>query len=148
MIYNLDTPPTAWPDALDAITRLKEEFFVVVLANGTTRLQLDIVKSSDLPFHTLFSSELLGMTKPDPEIYLKALDLLQLNPSECVMVAAHAYDLAAAKSTGMKTVYVQRPTEDLDLEMERVKGEVHLFVDGTNGKKDSGLGELADILGA
>jgi hypothetical protein len=35
----------------------------VVLANGTTRLQLDIVKSSSLPFHMLFSSELLGLTK-------------------------------------------------------------------------------------
>ena len=63
------------------------------------------------------------------------------------MVAAHAYDLAAAKSTGMKTVYMQRPTEDLDLEMGRVKGEVDLFLDGTDGKKENGLGELANILG-
>ena len=86
------------------------------------------------------------MTKPNPEIYLKALDLLQLSPSECVMVAAHAYDLAAAKSTGMKTVYVQRPTEDLELEMERVKGEVSLFIDETDGKRQGGLKKLADIL--
>ncbi len=35
----------------------------VVLANGTTRLQLDIAKSSGLPFHALFSSQLLGLTK-------------------------------------------------------------------------------------
>ena len=35
----------------------------VVLANGSTRLQLDIAKSSDLPFHILLSSELLGKTK-------------------------------------------------------------------------------------
>lgn len=35
----------------------------VVLANGTTRLQLDITKSSGLHFHMLFSSQLLGLTK-------------------------------------------------------------------------------------
>lgn len=35
----------------------------VVLANGTTRLQIDITKSSGLQFDTLLSSELLGITK-------------------------------------------------------------------------------------
>ena len=35
----------------------------VVLANGSTRLQLDIAKSSSLPFHALLSSELLGKAK-------------------------------------------------------------------------------------
>ena len=35
----------------------------VVLANGSTRLQLDIAKSSGLSFHMLFSSELLRQTK-------------------------------------------------------------------------------------
>ena len=35
----------------------------VVLAGGSTRLQIDIVKSSSLPFHMLFSSELLRQTK-------------------------------------------------------------------------------------
>jgi HAD superfamily hydrolase (TIGR01493 family) len=35
--------------------------------------------------------------QPDPEIYLKATRLLQRDPAECIMVAAHAYDLRAAK---------------------------------------------------
>ncbi|KAF4632155.1 hypothetical protein G7Y89_g5962 [Cudoniella acicularis] len=87
-----------WPDVKQALERLSEKFFVVVLANGTTKLQLDIIKSSGLRFHTLFSSQLLGLTKPDPAIYLKALDLLGLSekPEEAVMVAAHFYDLVAA----------------------------------------------------
>jgi hypothetical protein len=40
-----------------------EELLSMVLANGTTRLQLDIIASSGLPFHALFSSQLLGYTK-------------------------------------------------------------------------------------
>jgi hypothetical protein len=35
----------------------------VVLANGTTRLQIDITKSAGVEFDMLLSSELLGMTK-------------------------------------------------------------------------------------
>ena len=49
------------------------------------------------------------------------------------MVAAHIYDLRAAASHGLKTVYVRRPTEDVD-EQEKVKskqdgGEVDVVVD-------------------
>lgn len=69
----------------------------IVLANGTARLQVDITKSSKLDFDLLLSSELLGLTKPDPAIYHKAMKLLNRKPEECVMVAAHAYDLKAAK---------------------------------------------------
>ena len=68
----------------------------------------------------LFSSQLLGKTKvdnffcpdpapsfqltfskPDAECYTKALELMQVAPSEAIMIAAHAYDLRAAR-----TVYV------------------------------------------
>jgi HAD superfamily hydrolase (TIGR01493 family) len=45
----------------------------------------------------LLSSELLGLAKPDPAMYLKATELLRRKPDECVMVAAHADDLSAAK---------------------------------------------------
>jgi len=47
---------------------------------------------------------------------------------------------------GMKTVYIQRKTEDSSEDMEVVRKDVDFFVDGTNGRKECGLGELADIL--
>jgi FMN phosphatase YigB (HAD superfamily) len=37
------------------------------------------------------------VSQPDPLAYLKVLELLKLNPQQCCMVAAHAYDLRAAK---------------------------------------------------
>lgn len=137
-----------WPDVASALERLKQKYFIVVLANGSTRLQLDIMKSSNLPFHTLFSSQLLGKAKPDAESYTKALELMQLAPSEAIMVAAHAYDLRAAKTVGMKTIYVQRTTEDLVENMDQVRDEVDFFIDGTSGDEKCGFGELADILQA
>jgi len=36
-------------------------------------------------------------SQPDAGMYVKALDLMELAPSEAIMVAAHAYDLRAAK---------------------------------------------------
>ncbi|KAF2093460.1 haloacid dehalogenase [Rhizodiscina lignyota] len=132
----------AWPDVIPALNRLRRHYFVVVLANGTTRLQLDILKSSGIPFHSAFSSQLLGHSKPDPAIYLKALELMQLKPENCAMVAAHAYDLRAAKKVGMRTIYICRTTEDLDENMQLIEDEVDMFFDGRSGDIASGLSML------
>ena len=48
----------------------------------------------------------------------------------------------------MKTIYVQRETEDLTEDMERVRDDVDFFIDGTGGDEKGGFGELADILQA
>ncbi|KAJ7164979.1 haloacid dehalogenase [Mycena filopes] len=146
---------TAWPDSIPGIELLKQDYFVVVLANGTTRLQMDIVKSAGLPFHSLFSSQLLNLTKPDPRMYLKAVELLDLSPSDCIMVAsgsspsstaAHAYDLRAAAKIGMKTIYVHRTTEDLDEDMDQIRTEFDAFVDGTTPSLAGGIVGVAAIL--
>jgi 2-haloalkanoic acid dehalogenase type II len=134
----------AWPDAGEALSRLKKHLYVVVLANGTTALQLSIVKSANLPFHMLFSSQLLGLTKPDPDIYRKAAELMGVNVDECVMVAAHAYDVRAAKEVGMGTVYVRRWSEDIEEDFGAITKEFDEFVDGREG---GGLKKVADMLG-
>jgi len=114
----------AWPDVLDAIRKLKAHGLeVYVHANGTIRLQLNMVRSSGLQFDMLFSSQLLGCYKPTPENYNKALELLKLRPDECVTVAAHASDLRGAKAVGMKTVYIRRWTDDIREDQEQIKGE-------------------------
>lgn len=118
-----------WPDVRDAVRKLRESGLeAFVHANGTTRLQLNLVRSSGLDFDMLFSSELLGCYKPAPENYLKVLELLKLSPEECIMVAAHAYDLRGAKAVGMKTVYVYRWTDDVleDQEVVRKENDVYL----------------------
>ncbi|KAK8861285.1 haloacid dehalogenase, type II [Kwoniella newhampshirensis] len=139
---------TAWPDAVQGIQRLRTKYDCVVVANGTTRLQLDIVSSSRLPFHALFSSQLIGHTKPDPKMYCRSMELLRREPAQVAMVAAHAYDLRAAKAVGMRTIYIQRDTEDPDEDMALIQSEVDLFVDGrTSAGIKGGLSQLASILG-
>lgn len=121
----------AWPEVKQAIQTLRKDLGleVFVQANGTTRLQLDLVRSSGLEFDMLFSSQLLGCYKPSPDAYRKALELVGLKPEEVVMVAAHAYDLRGAQKCGMKVVYIHRWTDDVDEDMEKVKNEVDAFLE-------------------
>lgn len=120
----------AWPDVPKAIEQLKAVGYeVFVYANGTTRLQLDLCKSSGLSFNMLFSSQLLGVYKPAPESYQKVLQLVKVKPEETVQVAAHAYDTRGAKEAGMRTVYIHRWTDDINEDMEVVKGENDFFLE-------------------
>ena len=114
-------------------------YSVFVHANGTTRLQLDLCKSSGLAFNMLFSSELLGVYKPAAESYRKVLGLVSAKPEECVMVAAHAWDNRGAREVGMKSVYVRRWTDDVNEDMEVVMGENEAFLED--------MTELADVIG-
>ncbi|TFY51429.1 hypothetical protein EVJ58_g10570, partial [Rhodofomes roseus] len=90
-------------------------------------------KFADLPWDVVLSSELLGSYKPNPKTYLGALHHLSLtSPPQLCMVAAHIYDLRAAASHGLRTVFVRRPREPdspPDVRTKTEGGEVDLVVD-------------------
>lgn len=124
----------AWPEVGAAIERLKAQGLeVFVHANGTTRLQLDICRSSGLKFDMLLSSELLGVYKPALANYQKALGLLKRKPEESVMVAAHEYDLAGARAAGMKTIYVYRWTDDINEDQSIIKQSNDVYLESMDG---------------
>jgi 2-haloacid dehalogenase len=100
-----------WPDAVEGLTLLKKSYIIATLSNGNVSLLVEMAKFAGLPWDTVFGSDLFHHFKPDPEVYLGAVDLLSLKPSEVMMVAAHPPDLAAAASCGLRTGLVPRPLE-------------------------------------
>ncbi|KAI0716153.1 haloacid dehalogenase [Cerioporus squamosus] len=122
-----------WPDTSKGLRAIKQKAIIGTLSNGNVRLLVDMAKYADLPWDVIFSGELLGSYKPNPKVYLGAIHHLDVPPEKCAMVAAHIYDLRAAASHGMKTVYVRRSTEDADLQAQvktkRDGGEVDVVVD-------------------
>jgi 2-haloacid dehalogenase len=72
-------------------------------------LLVDMAKWGGLPWDFVFSAELFGHYKPDPQTYLGAVELLSLAPAEAMVVAAHNDDLMAAGDLGLATAFVPRP---------------------------------------
>ena len=66
---------------------------------------------------------------------------MQRDASECVIVAAHAYDLRGAKAVGMKTVYVYRWTDDVKENQEVVKKENEAWLENMDNL-DQVIGSL------
>lgn len=100
-----------WPDTVSGLNKLKSKYVITTLSNGNVSLLTHMAKNGGLPWDAILSAELSGHYKPDPEAYLKAADLLSLEPEQVMMVATHPGDLRAAARTGLKTAYVIRPLE-------------------------------------
>ena len=101
----------AWPDTVAGLTRLKRQCIVAPVSNGNIALMVNLAKHNGLPWDAILGSEIAGDFKPKPRVYLAACEALDLPPGECMMVAAHSSDLAAAANTGLRTGHVARPHE-------------------------------------
>ncbi len=100
-----------WPDSVAGLTRLKRKYIIGTLSNGGVRLLTDMARFAGLPWDVIFSSDNFRRYKPDPRVYLGAAELLDAAPANIMLVAAHNYDLAAARRHGYKTAFVARPAE-------------------------------------
>ena len=100
-----------WPDVRDGLARLRKKYIVASLTILSTRLIIDTCKRAGISWDTVISCEAIGVYKPRARAYVTAAQWLQLDPSECLMVAAHGSDLAAAAEVGFKTAFIHRPDE-------------------------------------
>ena len=100
-----------WPDAVPGLVRLKRKFILTTLSNGNVALLVDMAKRAGLPWDAILGAEVARHYKPQPAAYLTTAELLGLVPAQCVLVAAHNGDLAAAGALGFHTAFVHRRTE-------------------------------------
>lgn len=100
-----------WPDAIPGLLRLKPEYMIAPLSNGHVRLLTNMAKRAGIPWDLILSAELAGHYKPDEEVYLTAVDYLDCEPAQVMMVAAHEGDLDASREAGLRTAFVHRPDE-------------------------------------
>lgn len=113
-----------WSDVLPGLTRLREHFIIAPMSNANIRLALDMAKRARLPWDAILGAEVVHAYKPQPEAYQRTAEILGLAPHQVAMVAAHNDDLAAARESGMKTVFIPRTHEHglgqtIDLQAEQ-----------------------------
>ena len=100
-----------WPDAVPGLRRLRTRFILSPLSNGSFAGMVHLARFAGLPWDCIITAENARCYKPRPEVYRTAIRLLGLRPGEVMMVAAHNYDLDAARACGLRTAFVPRPAE-------------------------------------
>ncbi|WAC92302.1 haloacid dehalogenase type II [Mycobacterium sp. Aquia_213] len=103
----------AHPDATAGLTALRDNGFrLVTLTNSPHRpgvsTPLDNAGLSPL-FDRQLSVESCRAFKPSPVVYRHACEELGVAPADCMMVAAHPWDLLGAQNVGFSAALVTRP---------------------------------------
>ena len=112
-----------WSDTVEGLNLLKSNYSISTLSNGGIDLLTNMANKQKLPWDNVFSAETFMHYKPDSETYLGAVEKLNCETHEVMLVAAHNNDLLSAKSYGLKTAFVVRATEygenqDFDLKAD------------------------------
>ncbi len=100
-----------WADFPSVLPKLREQYICASFTILSFRIIIDTARRNGLSWDAVISCEAIGKYKILPEAYQTAAQYLQLDVSECCMVACHNFDLDAAKAVGFKTAFVRRPDE-------------------------------------
>lgn len=96
------------PGAKNLIQVLNLAGIPLALVSASPRVIVDAALShvQPIPFKTTISSDDVKVTKPDPEGYLKAAKLLNVNIQNCLILEDSATGVQAARSSGAKVIAV------------------------------------------
>jgi len=103
------------PEVPGVLEQLQLRFQLAVISNfdGRLRFILEHLGISKFFAHIFISSE-IGADKPDPEIFRRALNLVELKPDEVLHVGDDPErDWEAASAAGLSTFRLDRPTNSL-----------------------------------
>src|SRR5947208_4188113 len=116
--YEHFAEPGVWelyPEVPDVLEQLRKRFQLAVISNFDGRLRsiLQHLGISKYFAHAFISSE-LGADKPDPEIYRRALNLMDLNADEVLHVGDDPErDWKATIAAGLSVFRLDRPRNSL-----------------------------------
>ena len=98
-------------DVFEGLTRLKDAGFrIAALTNSSSaacKVQMDNAQLTNL-FECQFSVDTIGKYKPHTEVYRWACSEMNVLEGNCMLVAAHAWDIAGAAWSGMQTAFIER----------------------------------------
>jgi beta-phosphoglucomutase-like phosphatase (HAD superfamily) len=94
--------------------KLKQKKIEIAVASNSIRQTInEAILRLDIKKYVRFSlsNEDVKNPKPDPEIYLKAISMLNLEPKECLIIEDNFYGIAAAKAAKAHCMEVKKIEE-------------------------------------
>ncbi|WP_369244443.1 HAD family hydrolase [Streptomyces sp. R41] len=96
-------------DVRPTLTALRENGVRVVIAGNQTARAGQLLRALDLPADLIVTSEELGVAKPAPEFFQRALELAQAPADTALYVGDHpANDVRPARAAGLRVAHLRR----------------------------------------
>lgn len=104
------------PEVVESLTRLKEAGYTMVSftnsSNAGVRTQFENAGLIDF-FEERLSIEDIGKYKPAREAYEWASRSMNVDKEDCMLIAAHGWDIAGALNAGWRGAFIHRPGKQL-----------------------------------
>lgn len=102
------TPNDILPGAIETLEQLKENGIKIAIGSSSKNTPI-ILKQIGLDkyFDVVSDGNNITHSKPDPEVFLKAAEMLNIAPKDCMIVEDADAGIEDGKRAGMKTLAVQ-----------------------------------------
>jgi putative hydrolase of the HAD superfamily len=104
--------PYVYEDTFRVLNEVKGDYLLLLLTNGSPHLQnTKLDKTPELLpyFQEIIISGNIGKGKPDPAMFHHALERLQLQKEEVIMIGDNLNtDILGASNVGIKTIWINR----------------------------------------
>lgn len=111
------------PELLKALQELAKSKTLAVVTNGGSQTQRAKIAATGMDglFSGVFISEEVGFAKPDPRIFLHAVQRLALSPGDCLYLGDHPpVDEPGARAAGLAFLRVDRPLTPARLQAQAI----------------------------
>ena len=113
-----------------ALSKLKSEGYGLALASNSVRVTIDMMmEKAELQKYLDFtlSNQDVTKSKPDPEIYIKAISRFGLKPEECLIVEDNQNGIKAALASGANLLKVDTVN---DVTYQNIKNRIREIESG------------------
>ncbi|MBU1667006.1 HAD family phosphatase [bacterium] len=110
-----------------ALSRLKSEGYNMAVCSNSIRNTIEVMmQKASLEQYLDFyvSNQDVKNGKPDPEMYIKAIERMGLNPKECMILEDNENGIKAARASGANVMIVNTVE---DVNYENIKKHIALF---------------------
>ena len=117
------TPSDVAPEVLDTLVKLREKNIKIAIGSSSKNAKLILNQVGlYLMFDAVSDGNNITHSKPDPEVFSKAGDMLKNSPSNCMVIEDAEAGIEAAKRAGMYAVLIGSGAsgENADYHIERL----------------------------
>jgi HAD superfamily hydrolase (TIGR01509 family) len=110
---------------IEALPILKKKYKIAMATGANRDWAMHIVTSFGITdyFDYIIAGNEVRKAKPEPEIFLKAAEVLKLKPEECIVIEDAALGIEAAKRAGMYCISIP---DELTKLQDHGKADLHL----------------------
>jgi beta-phosphoglucomutase len=109
----------------NALSRLKTDGYKIAVCSNSIKSSIELMMQRsklDVYLDLILSNQDVSNPKPNPEIYVKAINSFGLTPSECLILEDNQHGLEAAWGSGAHVLQIHDIKET---NYENIKGKLH-----------------------